>query len=156
MQSDPIEKTLWLKSQKTNAIARTWPAKSPCQNQLANFAPASIAKPTSTGAKNAASPISGFGNPKRAACSESITDLQLINGDMSQAVAAPGSPATLMRSRVRPKLAIQPIAPKPMRKKGNSMLGLSHFYNVHGILQGRCEHTRIEGFSPQVAGDTEN
>jgi hypothetical protein len=85
--------------------------------------------PTNTGAKKPARPISGFGNPKRAACSLSITDLQLRMGEMSQEVLASGFSATWSRSSVKPKLAIQPITPIEIRAIGNSMIQLSHFGN---------------------------
>jgi hypothetical protein len=40
----------------------------------------------------------------------------------------------LILSRVRPKDAIQPRAPKKMSAKGNTMAELSHFDNGHVIL----------------------
>lgn len=90
--------------------------------------------PTTIGATKAANPINGLGKPKSAACSDNITDLQLIKGEMSQAVAASGSPATLIRSSVKPKLAIQPRIPNPISVKGNTMSRLSHFDNNRVIL----------------------
>jgi hypothetical protein len=74
--------------------------------------------PTTIGAINAAIPMRGFGNQRRAACSLSITDLQLRNGEMSQAVVAAGSAATLNLSRVRLKEAIQPVMPSKTRLIG--------------------------------------
>jgi hypothetical protein len=121
------------------------PVRNRFQNQPLNLAPAKIAIPITTGAKNAAMPISGFGKPNSAACSLSITDLQLINGLMSQAVAADGLAMTCRRSSVSPKLAIQPKTPVKIRVKGNTTAELSHLFGFAGIIEGRCEHTRIEG-----------
>lgn len=102
--------------------------------------------PTKIGATKAAIPISGFGNPRRAACSLSITDLQLNMGDMSQEVLAAGFAATWRRSSVKPKLAIQPITPIEIRAIGNSMLQLSHFGNKSWHTYQRCIHTYIKDF----------
>ncbi len=126
-----------MKSQITNPIAKTCPTKNRRQNQGANVAPAKIAIPTKIGAKNAAIPIRGFGNPNSAACSLSITDLQLISGEMSHDVDSSGFSATRSLSSVKPKLAIQPMTPMEINAIGNSMLQLSHFGNnsCHTLTQ---------------------
>ena len=64
---------------------------------------------------------------------------------MSHEVMRSGSLATAIRSRVRPKLAIQPMTPMEIRAIGNSTFELSHFGNDRGILLHRCDHTHIEG-----------
>ena len=68
-----------------------------------------------------------------------------MNGLMSQAVVAAGFAMTCSRSKVKPKLAIQPAMPVMMSVKGNTTAELSHLFAIAGIIEPRCEHTRIEG-----------
>jgi hypothetical protein len=56
-------------------------------------------------------PIRGLGNPKRAACSLSITDLQEMKLATSQASLSVGLAATLNLSRVSRNEANQPVIP---------------------------------------------
>ncbi len=114
-------KTLWLNNQITNAKPRVTPTENNCQNHLANRAPARMAKPTRIGAKNAASPIRGFGNPRILACSVSITDLQEINGLTSQLSTASGFEATLIRSSVSTNAAAQPTVPLIISSKARDL-----------------------------------
>ena len=102
------------------------PVANSLQNQIANLAPARMAKPTTIGAIKAANPISGLGNPKRRAWAVSITDLHEMNGFRSQLRVAPGFVATWIRSSVRVKAAIQPRIPVRIRTQANLFDGLGN------------------------------
>lgn len=93
------------------------------QNHSANLAPAKIAKPIITGAKNAAKPMIGFGKPKSVACAVSITDLHEMNGFMSQESVAFGSAATWIRSSTSENEATQPSIPVQIMVKATPRLG---------------------------------
>src|SRR5690349_6148230 len=68
----PMSKMLWNASQYTNEIANSSPALKIHQNQAANRAPASSAKPTTTGAGNIMSPRIGLGKPNTLPCHDSM------------------------------------------------------------------------------------
>lgn len=118
------------------------------QNQRANFAPARIAAPTATGKMKAARPISGFGKPRRRACSVSITDLQEMNGFRSQLKVASGLLATCRRSSVRVKAAIQPMMPVMIRVQAKRLpgAGITSASWVESSLTVSVLHARLMTF----------
>jgi hypothetical protein len=63
-----------------------------------------------------------LGKPKSAAWAEAITDLQLMNGEMSQPRATAGSVRTLNLSNVSEKDAHQPSAPSKKSDQPKTLL----------------------------------
>ena len=122
------------------------------QNQGANLAPASMAKPTAIGKTKAAKPMSGFGKPRSLACSVNMTDLQEIKGFRSQLKVASGLVATCKRSRVNVNAAIQPKMPERIKVQEKRLPGLGSSNELpevssltHSVLHARLVTFRASG-----------
>jgi hypothetical protein len=127
----------WLKSQSTKMKPRRFPTQNSLQNHIENFAPARMAKPTTIGAMNDATPIRGLGNPKRLACGVSITDLHEINTFRSQLKTAFGLASTWKRSKVSANAPIQPVMPPRIKVQANDLGAEISAFMLFSVLTGQ-------------------
>jgi hypothetical protein len=123
-----------------------FPNQNNLQNHIANFAPARIAKPTTIGAINDATPISGLGKPKRLACGVSITDLQEMKTFKSQLRTASGLARTCKRSIVRAKAPIQPIIPPRIKVQARDLGAGIPVFTLFSVLTGQVWHYSLQTF----------
>lgn len=122
------------------------PTQNNLQNHIENFAPARMANPTTIGAMNEATPISGLGKPKRLACGVSITDLQEIKTFRSQLKTAFGLASTCKRSKVRAKAPIQPVIPPRIRVQARDLGAEIPVFTLFSVLTGQLWHYSLLTF----------
>ncbi len=105
-----------------------------------------MAKPTTIGAINEATPISGLGKPNRLACDVNITDLQEIKTFRSQLKTAFGLASTWKRSKVSAKAPIQPTMPPTISVQASDLGAEIPVFTLFSVLTGQLWHYSLLTF----------